>query len=104
MIAVFLGYGAARLTVRDGEFVAGSARIPVSLLAEPVALDAEATRRALGVEADARAYLVIRPYLKRAVRVRIVDPADPTPYWLVSTRHPDRLAAALGQAIQHALS
>ena len=23
------------------------------------------------------------------------DPDDPAPYWLVSTRHPDRLAAAL---------
>ena len=48
-----------------------------------------------GVDADARAYLLLRPYLKRAVRVEITDPADPTPYWLVSTRHPDRLAAAV---------
>jgi hypothetical protein len=23
------------------------------------------------------------------------DPDDPTPYWLVSARHPDRLLAAL---------
>ena len=48
-----------------------------------------------GVDADARAYLLLRPYLKRAVRVEITDPADPTPYWLVSTRHPDRLAEAV---------
>jgi hypothetical protein len=41
-----------------------------------------------GRDADARAYLLLRPYLKRAVRVEITDPADPTPYWLVSTRHP----------------
>ena len=46
-----------------------------------------------GRDADARAYLLLRPYLKRAVRVEITDPADPTPYWLVSTRHPDELAA-----------
>jgi hypothetical protein len=23
------------------------------------------------------------------------DPDDPTPYWLISSRHPDRLLAAL---------
>ena len=51
------------------------------------------TRRVAGVDADARAYLLLRPYLKRAVRVEITDPADPAPYWLVSTRHPDELAA-----------
>ncbi len=49
----------------------------------------------MGSEADARAYLLVRPYLKRAVRVTVVDPADPTPYWLVGTRHPEALAAAL---------
>ena len=37
----------------------------------------------------------LRPYLSRAVRIGIDDPADPTPYWLVSSRRPDRLAAAL---------
>jgi hypothetical protein len=30
-----------------------------------------------------------------AVQVLLDDPADPTPYWLVSTRHPERLAATL---------
>jgi hypothetical protein len=65
----------------------------------PEALDAEAARRAAGVEADARAYLLLRPYLTRAVRVQVVDPADPTPYWLVSTRRPRTLAAVLSEAI-----
>jgi hypothetical protein len=65
------------------------------LLGTPEQLDKDATRRVLGVEADARAYLVTRPYLKHAVRVPVHDPADPTPYWLVATRHPERLAAAL---------
>lgn len=100
VVALFLGYGAAHLTVAAGEFVAGSARIPVTLLADPVALGADATKHALGVGADARAFLVVRPYLKRSVKVRVVDPADPTPYWLVSTRHPRQLAAALTEAIE----
>jgi hypothetical protein len=64
----------------------------------PVALDAADTRRRAGVDADARAYLLLRPYLKRAVMVPVDDPADPTPYWLVSTRRPDELVAALDAA------
>ncbi|HSV37187.1 MAG TPA: DUF3093 family protein, partial [Nocardioidaceae bacterium] len=30
------------------------------------------------------------------------DPDDPTPYWLVSTRHPRTLAAAVADAIAEA--
>ena len=58
-------------------------------------LDAAASHRVAGVDADARAYLLLRPYVKRSVQVPVQDPADPAPYWLVSTRRPDRLAAAL---------
>jgi hypothetical protein len=98
-VAVFVGYGRAHIVVADGTLQAGNARIPVGLLAEPVALDPERTRQVAGVEADARAYLVLRPYISRSVRVRVEDPADPTPYWLLSTRHPGTLAAVLEEAI-----
>lgn len=100
LVAVFVGYGAAHITVADGRLCAGPARIPVVWLAEPVALDAADTKRVAGVDADARAYLLLRPYLKRSVHVRVVDPSDPTPYWLLSTRHPRRLAAAIAAAIR----
>lgn len=91
----FLAYGSARVSVADGTFRAGPARIEAIHLGRAEPLDEEATRRTAGVGADARAYLLLRPYLKRAVRVEIVDPADPAPYWLVSTRHPEGLADAL---------
>jgi hypothetical protein len=90
-----LAYGAARVTVEGGFLRAGRARIAGFHLGGSSALDAEATRRMSGAEADARAYLLLRPYLKRAVQVEITDPADPAPYWLLSTRHPDRLARAI---------
>lgn len=90
-----LAYGGVRVVVGDGQLRAGRAHIAGIHLGAAEALDAEQTRRVAGVEADARAYLVLRPYLKRAVRVEITDPADPTPYWLVCTRHPDELAGAL---------
>jgi hypothetical protein len=95
MTFLFTAYGAARVVVADGTFRAGRAHITAEHLGEVVPLDADQTRRVAGVEADARAYLLIRPYLKRAVRVEITDPADPAPYWLVGTRHPEELARAL---------
>lgn len=98
-VLVFAGYGGARVTVAGGVLEAGRARIPVHLLADPEPLDAAAARRAAGVEADARAYLLIRPYIPTAVKVRVVDRSDATPYWLVSTRHPHVLAAELASAI-----
>lgn len=93
--ALFVAYGSARLTVADGTLRAGRARIEARHLGAAEALDAEQTHRAAGVEADARAYLLLRPYLKRSVRVAITDPADPAPYWLLSTRRPEGLVEAL---------
>jgi hypothetical protein len=87
---------ATRVRVQDGELHAGSAHIPLTLLRTPQALDADATRHALGPGLDARAHLCLRGWVRTAVRVELDDPADPTPYWVVSTRRPTALVAALG--------
>ena len=100
LAALLASYGSARIEVTDGHLRAGRARIEVHHLGAVEALDPEASRRLAGVEADARAYLLLRPYLTRTVRVAVLDPADPAPYWLLATRHPDALVAALGAALQ----
>ena len=106
-VAVLVGIGVAvagavalvglapRVEVRDGVFRAGAAHIPVDLLGAAVALDADATRAELGPRLDARAHLCLRGWIRTAVRVEVRDPQDPTPYWVVSTRRPDELVAAL---------
>ena len=95
VLGFFATYGAARVRVADGVLEAGPARIPLAHLRDPEPLDKEQTRLVMGRDADARAYLMTRPWIGRSVRVWVEDPADPTPYWLVSTRRPRRLAAAL---------
>jgi Protein of unknown function (DUF3093) len=95
MVLLFWGYGSPRVEVEDGWLRAGRARISGEFLGEAEPLDPEATRRVAGRDADARAYLLLRPYLKRAVRVSVLDTHDPAPYWLVGTREPERLAAAI---------
>lgn len=94
--AFFATYGGAEVRVEDGELRVGRAHIGAQHLGPVDSLDSEETRRTAGRDADARAFLVLRPYLKRAVRIGIADPEDPAPYWLISTRRPDQLAAAIG--------
>jgi len=98
VVALYLGYGAARVRVEGGVLHAGRAHIPATMLASPTPLDREQTRLLAGRDANAHAYHLLRPYLKRSVRVEVTDPADPAPYWLVSTRRPEELAGAIAAA------
>lgn len=95
--AGFLRYGSMPVRVADGELRAGRAHLPLAYVGEVTPLDKEETRLLAGRDANAHAYLAMRPYVKRAVRVEVTDPADPAPYWLVSTRRPKQLAAALAR-------
>ncbi|MFE9681344.1 DUF3093 domain-containing protein [Streptomyces sp. NPDC006285] len=91
-------YGSARIRVVGGSLVAGDARIPVSALGEAHVLDPEEARAWRSYKADGRAYMLLRAYVPTALRVDVTDPADPTPYVYLSTRDPERLAAALDAA------
>lgn len=95
LVAVALWrFGSVRVGVRDGEMVAGRAHVPLRHCGPVTALDADQARRLRGPDADANAFLLLRPYVSTAVLIDIADPADPTPYWLVSVRDPQRLADA----------
>ncbi len=98
-IAAAVGSSAATvITVDDERLQVGRAMIEFDYVGGCQALDEAETSRRSGAGADARAYLVLRPYVKTAVEVTVSDAADPVPYWLVSTRRPDTLAAAVEAA------
>ncbi|MGI8578766.1 MAG: DUF3093 domain-containing protein [Nocardioidaceae bacterium] len=97
VVPTMLRYGGVRLNVGPQHFRVGVATLPLQYVGEVEALDKQATRRMLGAEADARAYLVVRAYCSGAVKVSVEDAADPAPYWLVSTRRPEQLAQALSR-------
>jgi Protein of unknown function (DUF3093) len=93
--AVLWWLGRIRISVRDGELLVDDARLPVRFVADALALDAAGRREVLGVGADPIAFVVQRPWVAGAVQVVLDDPDDPTPYWVVSSRHPVRLAEAI---------
>ncbi len=90
--------GAPVIRIADGELHAGRAHIDVALTGEAEPLRAAAATAARGVELDARAFPVVRGWIDPVVRVRILDPDDPCPYWLISTRRPEALVEALHEA------
>ncbi|MEW2248109.1 MULTISPECIES: DUF3093 domain-containing protein [unclassified Streptomyces] len=91
-------YGSLRIRVVNGFLIAGEAKIPVSALGEAEVLDAEEARAWRTYKADTRAFLLLRAYIPRALKVEVTDPDDPTPYLYLSTREPERLAEALKAA------
>ena len=95
--AVFLATG-IRLELEGGELRVGRAVLELAYVSAAAGLDPAATADRSGPKADVRAHLVLRPYARSAVELTLNDPADPVPYWLVSTRRPDSLAAAVEAA------
>lgn len=88
------------LYVHNGRLIAGRAEIAVEHLGEIELLGADGLRRAIGPGVDARSFLLLRGWIHRGVRVEIVDPADPVPQWILTTRHPEKLATAITAAKQ----
>jgi hypothetical protein len=90
--------GRIKVAVTETELQVDDARLPLTVISDVVALDAAGKREALGVGAHPLAFVVQRPWIDGAVQVVLDDPADPTPFWVVSTRHPVELATALLRA------
>ncbi|MGP3536646.1 DUF3093 domain-containing protein [Microbacterium sp. RD1] len=84
--------------VRDGELRAGRAHIDAELLGDPIATTGEEARLARGANMDRRAWVLLRGGIDGVITVSVTDPNDPTPAWVISTRTPDRLAAAIRRA------
>lgn len=95
VLALLAGYGGARVAIDEVGLRAGRASLPWRYVGPATACDAAETKRLLGPGADARAFLLIRPYLPAAVQVAVHDERDPAPYWLISTRSPAEVAARL---------
>jgi len=93
--ALLLAWGSARVEVSGGELLAGKVTLPLALAGDVTALDEAQAGALRGPRGDPRAYMLIRPYLKRAVYIEVIGEHSGRPYWLVGTRRPAELAAAI---------
>ena len=95
---VALIVGSPVIEVTDTQFVAGRARLPLEVVGAVTAHRGDDAQLERGRHLDARAWLLIRGWVSPVVKVEVADETDPAPYWLVSTRQPDAVIAALAQA------
>ncbi|MFG1929846.1 DUF3093 domain-containing protein [Mycobacterium sp. NPDC048908] len=97
--AVLLWFGRIEVSVvrraEDTELWVGDAHLPVSVVTRSAEVPKSAKSAALGRQLDPAAYVVHRAWVGPMILLVLDDPDDPTPYWLVSSRHPERVLAAL---------
>ncbi len=118
--ALLWSWSRPTVLVTGEELRAGPACLPLAAVGEVSALDEAQTRSLRGPRGDPAAFLLLRPYLRQAVyievatpgtqtrahrrlrgfrlRAEMTRPATDSPYWLVCTRHPARLVAAINGA------
>lgn len=86
---------AMKIQIREGELHIGSAHINLIYIGEVSTLSIEEMRLTRGRDADPAAFLALRFWQPRGIKVEIKDDRDPTPYWLVSSKKSEELAKAL---------
>ena len=77
------------------ELLAGPAHLPTSVVSKSAAVPRTAKSAALGRQLDPAAFVLHRSWVGPMVLIVLDDPDDPTPYWLISTRRPERVLSAL---------
>lgn len=97
-VVALLVTGSPVVSVTDGELRAGRAHIPVDLLDAGSWVSGEDARNARSAGLHPRAWHLIRGGIDAVVVFSVTDPDDPTPYWIISSRTPDRLVAAVRRA------
>jgi hypothetical protein len=89
LIVWWIGHG--RLEISRGEVRIRDAHLPLDIVTGAVALDPVTLRRVVGREGDPAAFVAIRSWVGPGVQLWLDDPEDPTPYWIISTRNPQRV-------------
>jgi Protein of unknown function (DUF3093) len=97
---LWLGRVEIRVTADSGpggsvELWAGEAHLPVTAIDRSAEIARTAKSAALGRQLDPAAFVLHRAWVGPLLLVVLDDPDDPTPYWLVSCRHPERVLSAL---------
>jgi hypothetical protein len=88
-------FSSATVVVRDGELWVGEAHLPLEFAGETQIIPGQHKRKVLGPAFDPAAFALHRSWVGPMVWIHVTDEADPTPYWLISSRHPEELVAAL---------
>ena len=98
-ISTFVGIYRSRLIieVKDGKLFVAGAKIEKKYICEVTALNSAEMKRLRGRDANAIAFTEVRFWVKGGVKIDVNDANDPVPYWLVSSKHTEKLVSAINK-------
>jgi hypothetical protein len=85
----------SKISVSDNELRFDKAHIERKYLGKVTVLDSDAMRLLRTRDADPAAFLAIKFWAAKGVKIDVVDPRDPTPYWLITSKRGEDIAASL---------
>ncbi len=99
LVVLRLSSGSVSLT--GNTLTAGDRSIDVARVSAAIRLSPTELRRLVGRHGDPAAYTFIRSWIGPGAQLvlepAVTDETDTVPYWVVTSRHPDRLLAALAE-------
>jgi Protein of unknown function (DUF3093) len=95
LIIYYYFHTALKIRVTKGWLVVGKANIERAFISDCQALVGKDFTEATRKDFHPDAYFQNRPWLQGGVKITLRDPKDPTPYWLIASKDPIKLAAAL---------
>lgn len=97
VVVALVRLGHTRVRVTDTELRVDDAVLPLADVGLTDIVANADKQAALGPELDPDALFVHRPWIGPVVRVEDTRPDSPTPYWVLSVRHPQELLIALSR-------
>jgi hypothetical protein len=93
---IFIAFKArSTISIINGELRINKAHIEIKYLGQVTVLDAPAMRLLRTRDADPAAFLAIKFWNPVGVKIEVKDPRDPTPYWLITSKRGEEIAALL---------
>ena len=98
IVIIYLAFAMRSTISFDGnELRIDRAHIDIKYLGDAKILDSSAMRLLRTRDADPAAYLAIKFWAPVGVKITVVDPRDPTPYWLITSKRGEEIAALLNK-------
>jgi len=85
----------SRILVDQNELRVDKAHIDLKYLGKVTVLDSDAMRLMRTRDADPAAFLAIKFWASKGIKIEVIDPRDTTPYWLITSKRGEKLAALL---------
>ncbi len=101
LLAILISTGIYRsrlvIEIKDGKLFVAGAKIEKKFIGEVVSLNSAEMKLLRGRDANAIAFTAVRFWIKGGVKVEVIDANDPVPYWLISSKHTEKLVSAINK-------